>query len=252
MVIVVPISNYICFVIKQLIKKTLDVLHIDLTKNRQYDRLTRTIMHKLIGANSNCIDVGCHKGEMLDIILRLAPGGKHFAFEPIPALYEQLRKKYHPRCAVYPVALSELSGETTFHVVTNAPAYSGIRKRSYAIRNPVIEEITVKTDRLDTIIPADTKIDFIKIDVEGAELGVLRGAEQIIRRDKPAIIFECGLGASDHYGTKPEVLFDYMAGCGMKINTLSQWLNKDAPLTREGFSAAFHSNSDYYFIAGKA
>ena len=78
---------------KDLIRKILKILHFDLTKNQQYDRATQQIMKRVIRSNSNCIDVGCHKGEMLDLMLKYAPKGNHFAFEPIPDYYKQLKQK---------------------------------------------------------------------------------------------------------------------------------------------------------------
>ena len=43
---------------------------------------------------------------------------------------------------------------------------------------PEIDQIRVETERLDQVIPENTRIDFIKIDVEGAEFEVLKGAEK--------------------------------------------------------------------------
>ena len=50
--------------IKNIIRGALNLLHIDLTKNLEYDRLTNAIMKKVLKVDSNCVDVGCHKGEI--------------------------------------------------------------------------------------------------------------------------------------------------------------------------------------------
>ena len=84
-------------------------------------------------------------------------------------------------------------------MVKNAPAYSGLNKRRYDTSTPDIEEIKVKLGVLDEIIPKDVVIDFIKIDVEGGEFGVLKGAQHLLKKHKPVIVFECGMGASDYY-----------------------------------------------------
>jgi len=52
--------------IKELIRKILIGLRIDLTKNIYYDRLTLKILDKVVKPNSNCIDIGCHKGEIMN------------------------------------------------------------------------------------------------------------------------------------------------------------------------------------------
>jgi len=235
--------------IKDTIRKSLNALHLDLTRNLKYDRLTKDVIAKALNKNSNAIDVGCHKGEILDLILKHAPSGKHFAFEPIPDFYDALKIKYAGRTEVFPFALSDAPGNTTFNYVRNAPAYSGIKKRAYAVEVPDIVELNVRVETLDHIIPSGTKIDFIKIDVEGGEFGVMKGAKYLLTTSKPLIIFECGLGASEFYGTKPEDLFDYLSQCNYNIFSLQNWLGKNPSYTKEQFIDCFENNKEYYFVA---
>lgn len=238
---------------KYLIRKSLYFLHLDITKNLRYDRYTQQVMARVIKGNSNCIDVGCHKGEMLDLILKYAPGGTHFAFEPIPDFYASLKDKYGSVCSVYPYALSDKPGETSFQYVTNAPAYSGIKKRKYAIEQPAIEQIKVRMEMLDQVVPAGVAINFIKIDVEGAEFGVLKGAKNIIQQNQPFIVFEFGLGASDYYGTKPEEIYRFLVDdCHMRISNLGDWLKHKDCLSLEQFKATYAQSLEYYFIAHPA
>lgn len=238
--------------IKDLARITLNTLHLDLTKNLEYDRLTKKIMKQVIDKESNCIDVGCHKGEILDSILHLAPGGKHYAFEPIPDLQKDLQLRFSSKATIFPYALAEKNGNSTFQYVKNAPAYSGILKRRYDVKNPDIEEIEVELKMLDEILPAGTRIDFIKIDVEGAELGVLRGAKRLISENKPVVIYENGLGASDYYGTKPEDLYNFFTDeIGMKVSTLSSYISNKEPLSLFEYKDLYNNSKEYYFIAYK-
>ncbi len=80
--------------IKDILKSVIKKIPIRITLNQQYDYQTKKIIQKICGDNSNCIDVGCHKGEILDLIRSASPNGMHFGFEPIPDLYEALVKKY--------------------------------------------------------------------------------------------------------------------------------------------------------------
>lgn len=235
---------------KEVLRKILRFLHLDITKNLEYDRLTVKILKQCLSQNSNCVDVGCHKGEILETILQLSPNGQHYAFEPIPEFHEYLVRTFGNRATILPYALADVEGITNFHHVRNAPAYSGINKRRYDIDSPDIEELTVELKTLDQVIPEDLRIDLIKIDVEGAELGVLRGAKHILSQWHPVVIFECGLGASDFYGTGPEDVFNFLSvECGLRINTLKNYLNKTASLRKEQFAELFNNNSEYYFIA---
>ena len=233
-----------------LVRSALNFLHLDLTKNLEYDRLTKAIMKQCIHAQSNCIDIGCHKGELLDVILSRSPNGNHFAFEPLPHLFDQLKLKYKGKATIYPYALSDVTGTSTFQFVKNAPAYSGIHKRQYALEKPDIEQISVELKTLDSIIPKDVKIDFIKIDVEGGEFGVLKGGKQLLLKNKPVIIFESGLGASDYYGTRPNELYQFVVSeIGLSISTLKSFIKNKPSLTQKEFEDHFNNNTEYYFIA---
>lgn len=234
---------------KNLIKDCLFFLHLDVTKNLKYDRLTKKVMKKIITPNSNCIDIGCHKGEILEDIIALSTKGQHFAFEPIPSLYDELLSKF-PNVNVFPFALANEDKIATFNYVKNAPEYSGIKKRKYAIENPEIEEIKVQIKKLDDIIYPQVKIDFIKLDVEGAELDVLKGAKELLINNKPHIVFEFGLGASDFYDTKPHDIYSLLVNdIGLKISTLDFWLKKRHSLSETDFVNCFNQSLDYYFIA---
>lgn len=236
--------------LKETIKQILALLHIDITKNMKYDRQTRSIIKKAVDHTSNCLDVGCHKGEILDLFLKYAPRGKHYGFEPIPVLYTQLKKTYSGKAEILPYALSEEPGEAVFNYVKNAPAYSGLKQRKYDVEKPEIEEVKVKLEKLDNIIPKTQSIRLIKIDVEGAELGVLKGGKDTICRNKPFIIFEFGLGASDYYGNTPEQMYGFLVGeCGLKMSLLKSWLNNKEPLSLEQLKEVYSKNTEYYFIA---
>jgi FkbM family methyltransferase len=237
---------------KNIVKKALYVMHIDITKNQQYDRQTNKVLKRVLTKHSNCIDIGCYKGEILDVMIRRAPLGKHWGFEPIPVMAEALRKKYvnKQNVTIQQVALSDEQGQASFNYVKNAPAYSGLMKRKYDIKKPDIQTFEVERDTLDQVIPSDVLIRLIKIDVEGAELQVLKGGEETIKRSKPYIVFECGLGASEFYGTKPHEIYNFITEkCGLKLSLMISWLNAREPLTKDEFCHRFEKKIDHYFVA---
>ncbi len=237
---------------KQIIKQLLATLHLSITRNQKYDAYTRKIIAQSLHTDSNCIDVGCHKGEILDLMIAGAPRGKKFAFEPIPELFHQLVEKYSSdnQIVVSDVALYDRKGTTSFQHVLNAPAYSGIKKRRYDEKHVDIQQITVQTDLLDNIIPTEVPVHLIKIDVEGAEFHVMKGGVETIRRNKPVIIFEFGLGAADFYDSKPRELFIFLSiDCGLTISTLRSYLAHEPSLTESEFTRLFEEGREYYFVA---
>lgn len=233
--------------IKNIIKK----FPVAFTRNQRYDRLTKKIIRKVCIADSNCIDAGTHRGEILDELLKSAPRGLHFGFEPIPFLFSILEKKYEgaANCKIYKIALSDKKGVASFNYVLTNPAYSGLKKRKYDRKNERDTILEVQTDLLDHLVPPDIKIAFIKIDVEGGEMAVLKGAQRILAESRPVIVFEFGIGGSDIYGSTPEKLFDFYLERNYRISLLQSFVNQKPHMEREEFKDQFYQKKNYYFVA---
>ena len=236
---------------KEMLKRLLKLSPIPLSKNHRYDLQTNKILNRCLAPDSNCVDVGCFKGEILDLMLNKSPSGVHYGIEPIPKFYKYLSDKYQAasNCHIVNCAASNHKGTSSFNYVTSNPSYSGLLKRNYDRPNEQDTEITVETCLLDDIIPAELRIDLIKIDVEGAELRVLEGAGRILSDFQPVVIFEHGLGASDIYGNTPGDVFSLFGKYNMKISTLSAYLKNQAPLARAQFETQYRDSINYYFIA---
>jgi len=237
--------------LKDFVKKILKALPFAFTKNQRYDRLTERVIIKVCRAESNCADVGCHKGEILDLFLAAAPQGRHFGFEPIPILFQNLKEKYADRtnCRFFDIALSNLRGSSSFNYVVSNPSYSGLLKRRYDRPNEEDTQITVLTEKLDDVWPKDMRLDVLKIDVEGGEQMVLEGGRETLIRWKPTVIFEHGLGASDIYGSTPEQVFALLESCGLRIYLLENFLEGRESLDAQDFAKQFYERRNYYFVA---
>jgi FkbM family methyltransferase len=194
--------------------------------------------------DSNCIDVGANEGRFLSHMATRAPDGHHFAFEPIPDLAEQLRTAF-PDVDVHCAALYDEPGESEFVLVPELPGYSGLRERSYP-KQLETRRIKVKLERLDDVLPEDYIPRMIKIDVEGAELQVLRGALRTLRQHRPLIVFEHGLGAADRYETTPEAMHELLTSeAGLRVYDM----DAAGPLTREQFVELFNGGARWNFVA---
>lgn len=170
------------------------------------------------------------------------------AFEPRPDAARQLRAEY-PNVTVHEVALAAETGESPFTLVVTNPAYSGLKPRRYD-RPEQTETITVPIQRLDDLVPDDLPVAFVKIDVEGGEVGVLQGGVETLRRWKPIVAFEHGGGwTTEQYGTHSGMLYDVLHGAGLQISLLDDWLHGRPPLTPEGFVHSMHVGHEYFFLA---
>lgn len=222
-----------------------------LQRNHRYDAETLAVIARVLSAGGHAVDVGAHAGNILREIVRVAPAGPHWAFEPLPAFAARLRAQF-PNVTIGEVALAEAAGTATFEHVVSNPAYSGLRRRDYP-KVETIEVMTVRTARLDDILPADVPITFMKIDVEGGELGVLRGAVRTLRRWRPIVVFEHGLvGAADRYGTTPEAVAAVLEDCGLMVTLMRRWLRGWRPFTAAEFVDCVRRGREFYFLTGPA
>jgi FkbM family methyltransferase len=204
------------------------------------------LLEATLGPESDCLDVGAHEGAVLAHMVRLAPRGRHVAWEPLPALAHGLRDRF-PDVDVRQAALSDRAGERGFAHVLGDPGWSGFLARP-GPSGSAVETIRVRCERLDDALPDDLRPAFVKVDVEGAELEVLRGAAETLRSHRPLVAFEHGFGSADHYGTAPEDVHDLLSGLGYEISGL----DGDGPYSRARFAELFASGERVNFLAQPA
>lgn len=222
-----------------------------LTQNERYDRQTKAVIKHVCTKDTVCIDIGCYQGEILKLMMKEAPDARHIAFEPIPEKYNHLQKEFGAKADIYPYALANENKQTVFNFVVTNPTYSGIKKRTYK-GEETIHEIPVEVRRLDDVIDLKIPIGLIKIDVEGGEFDVMKGARNILTSWKPVLIFEHGIGGSDNYGVVAADVFEYLVQeLGYKICLMEEFLqNPNSPgFSKALFEEQFWKKLNCYFIA---
>lgn len=123
---------------------------------------------------------------------RSLPGGLALRFEV--ELFD-----LRPLVTVHGCALGDASGESEFVVARDAIAYSGLQERVYDVPTAV-ERIPIEVKRLDEFTRDLGSLDYIKIDAEGGELHILRGASATLARFRPVVTFEFGASSIGEYG----------------------------------------------------
>src|SRR5262249_53548020 len=148
---------------------------------------------------------------------KVFPGGQVLSFEPLPICRAKLEKalgdfrpELVPAVKIHDCALSDYTGKTEFVVASDALAYSGLKKRHYD--GPTrLEYYPVEVNRLDEVCGNVPAVRFIKIDAEGGEYHILLGAQQTIRRCRPAVAFEFGVNSLPEYQVTPRQMFQFWA-----------------------------------------
>ena len=156
------------------------------------DQLASLLISGLCQPGARFLDVGAHIGSVVAEVLGRCPGTQVIAIEAMPDKAESLRRMF-PGIAVHACAAGDREGEVSFFVDRRQSGFSSLGRPRCTHSAGNVHEIRVPLRRLDDVVGLGApSIDAMKIDVEGAELGVLRGADQLVETHRPTIMFESG------------------------------------------------------------
>ena len=142
----------------------------------------------LVDPGRAAIDAGANRGIWSEVLAPLCP--KVYAFEPNPKLFPILRAGARANVECFAYGLSDADGAADLFVPGEGARFSnqGATLNPAKVEGAAHESTRVETRKLDSL--SLDPVGFIKIDVEGHELAVLRGARNLIARDKPVLIVE--------------------------------------------------------------
>jgi FkbM family methyltransferase len=161
------------------------------------------------------VDVGVNRGYFSLLFAKLMNDkGKVLSFEPNPSSCFWFRKSIQSngyKCIkLFQYALSDKEGSATLYRGT----YSGSSSLFPSLHTKK-ETITVKTRKLDNVLKDEgiDKVDILKIDVEGADLLVLKGAERLLKRQNIKLAMDVDVKSSQERNQ----LFDFLKSCDFEV-----------------------------------
>jgi FkbM family methyltransferase len=197
----------------------------DARRDRRDMHALRRLMALTLAEDASCVDVGANVGVVLRDIVRFAPHGRHVAYEPLPDLAAQLTTEF-PAVDVRNAAVSDHVGEATFHRVRDRDTRSSLSALDFS--DDQLERFTVRLEALDESLPEGFLPTLVKIDVEGAEEQVLRGAERLLAEHRPTIVLEHNAGAR-HFGTSSATIHGLLTTAGLRVFDIDGRGPYDAP-----------------------
>jgi FkbM family methyltransferase len=158
------------------------------------ERGTRLFIQRFIRPGDVFVDVGAHIGLHSLAAARAMKGtGRVFAFEPFPQSRVLLERSFwingfSPILECYGVAVSDRFGDSRLFLGASSGHHS-----LYALDGRPEETLDVQLVTLDSALPRNQSVRLLKIDAEGAELEVIRGARNLLaNNDDIGIVVECG------------------------------------------------------------
>lgn len=188
-----------------------------------------SLVAKLIKKGDTVFDVGgnfgwysCHFAQLV------GETGKVHIFEPTMTIAELknnlLLNGFEARCILNKVALGANKGiDTLFIPQKLGTAFASLREHSY-VNSSKTHKISVPIEKLEdyVIVNKIEKVDFIKMDVEGGEYLVLKGAENVLKDYSPVIMLELQEVHTKCFGYSPEELISYLGDFGYRLYEIDE------------------------------
>jgi len=160
------------------------------------------------------IDIGTNKGIYLYQAEKVIKSGKIFGFEPNESLVKYIQPLF-PKVQLFTYAVSSKTGTSVLNIPKKGDGLQDTRASLEAMGDAV-EKIEIKTITLDDWVKQEniSKIDLVKIDVEGHEFDTIKGCATILETTKPTFIIEIELR---HAKYPINAIFYFIKGFGYEV-----------------------------------
>jgi FkbM family methyltransferase len=177
------------------------------------------------------IDIGSNKGQFILLIEKIFPRKKIYSFEPIEEMIDKQKKFFKKRQNIffYNLALGSSSSYKEF-LMTNrvdSSSFLEISQNQNKSKNYIVKEKRkIKINTLDNIFRNEVLCHpvLIKMDVQGYELEVLKGANDILKKID-YILLEVSKNEMYKHQPTEEIIINYLKGINFQIFKTNDWVN---------------------------
>jgi len=175
------------------------------------------IIKKILDKDKVSLDVGANLGLFTYFLSRASK--KVYAFEPNPYPLRSLKSVIDKNVEIIPIALGNSDKDIKLRIPKSKKGWTSNGASFVNINLNLGKELNVTMRKIDSLNIEN--IGLIKIDVEGFEMDVLRGAEKTLRQQKPKLIIENEIVHNDN----PFEVFDFMNQLGYQIFYVDKKIN---------------------------
>lgn len=211
-----------------------------------YEREVTTALADIGKREGLFVNIGANVGFFSIYAAKVLGYPKVIAVEPNPSAFELLCRNItangldgvvipHQKC------VARARGRLQLAVVEGMPEYSSIDSIVLpAVREKEVRQVEVSAVPLSDIV-GDERVAMLFVDTEGAEEEIFAGAEEILRRDRPVLFFECSDPLLRKFGSSSEALERRLSSIGYVVrNGLAPALRLRHPY--EGEAVAYHAD----------
>ena len=194
---------------------------IEILNFNYYEKTDFEMVLKLIKDDMTIFDIGANIGWYTINMSKIQPNAKIFAFEPIPKTFDQLNKNTDlnriSNTFLFNFGFSNIEGNIEFYYYPEGSVNASLANLSESTH---IEKIICYVRKLDDFVDENRlHLDFIKCDVEGAELFVFQGGIKTIEQEKPIIFTELLRKWSAKFNYHPNELITLLNDLGYRCFT---------------------------------
>jgi FkbM family methyltransferase len=177
--------------------------HVDATDKRvtpvdtfnfdYYEQEDSEMLYKLVNDGDTIFDIGANIGWYSNHLARKLPKSSIYSFEPIPETFAQLKRNTElndsKNITLNNFAFADEKKTLTFYY---SPKVTGAASSQNITESADMTRLECQANTIDSFVKEKniSKIDFVKCDVEGAELFVYKGGAEMFSKMKPAIFTE--------------------------------------------------------------